>query len=1043
MADNLFHPNCRKKGGSLDKEALNFISRVYQDTSFDGLISLGTKDSDGNYKDIGPVPCTQITQFADEMTILSDHDYYISPNIFSNEIRSKDTLLAINAIVIDVDCHSKDCPSAELEQRIEALIWRLQNDCFDCGELPHPHYIVLTGRGIQLWWCVVPAHAKSFSGNFTDVEHYFASKIDNLISEFPDELLGFSVDPVASSNAAGLFRLPGTVNTHCQKDVEAIFFPGQRLNLKNFRDQFLPLSPRSSKRGNAHIHFKPYTQNSLKAVLLKRLDAVERLRSLRNAPVGGETRNNFCLIYYAMAKPIYGDAEAYRRTQAFNYGFKIPLTDKELGKCLCSARRKNYKYSTQAIIQKLDITADEANMIGLHIAKAKPSSKDKKESRNRQIIDLFNQGLRQKEIAERFGIACSTVSTILKNNPNKIDTLSNQIQELLQSGKTSVEVSQELHCSVRTVERHRINPSASSTSAHRKCDKNSKSTPNIYGLSFRGTGGSPTPDSECTSAAVADGDRPAQQSTAKEDKSLDHLGGNEKLANVEDAAPTWIEAAVLGALLAAEHEGDLYISRTGLRNRVNGFLQYCSVPGRRWTPLTAQQTSDVCDSLCRKGMVAADQSASEGICYFLKDNHIHEKEAAEFLTALNMAQLKNSLSPAVIYQAIQQYETEVGFTLSQEQKDAIILALTKPVVIITGGPGTGKTTTMAALCQVLKNIAPKARVKLCAPTGKAAVHLAGATGLPTSTIHSLIGSKPHKINCDFLIVDEASMVDIKLFHSLLKSIRSSTHIIFCGDPNQLLCVGGGDVLNSMLASGKIPVATLKQVHRQTEGSGIIRLAHQIKNGNSSQPLKITAFLGEDMMFVQSESEDAVKKSVLDTVASLLAAGTNADDIQVLAATNDWCNALNPQLRSILNPGASGGNTLSGYTTGDRVLFLKNDYARKLHNGEVGTVLTVSDGHLEISCDGSTVRYLKKDLGKLAQAYAMTIHKAQGSEYPVVIIPIHISMDPALTRNLIYTAVTRSKRKCILVGSEEALLSALEKTDTHKSLLSERLAGLLP
>ena len=145
----------------------------------------------------------------------------------------------------------------------------------------------------------------------------------------------------------------------------------------------------------------------------------------------------------------------------------------------------------------------------------------------------------------------------------------------------------------------------------------------------------------------------------------------------------------------------------------------------------------------------------------------------------------------------------------------------------------------------------------------------------------------------------------------------------------------------------------------------------------------------------------------------------------------------------MNPAAASSNMLDGYAKGDRILFLENDYTLKLHNGEVGIVHAVSGKHLEISCDGSTVKFRKKDLGKLSLAYAMTIHKAQGSEYPVVIIPVHQSMGQALTRNLIYTGLTRAKKKCILIGSEKTLCSALRRTDPHSSLLSERLARLLP
>lgn len=365
-------------------------------------------------------------------------------------------------------------------------------------------------------------------------------------------------------------------------------------------------------------------------------------------------------------------------------------------------------------------------------------------------------------------------------------------------------------------------------------------------------------------------------------------------------------------MMAEKQDGNLYISHTELRNQVNGFLQYHPAPEHKWIPLTAQQVSDACHALCQKEMVVADQSASRGICYFLKDNYTHERGVADLLTALNTSQPQNCSASTVVCWAIQQYETEACLTLSREQKDAIILALTNPVSIVTGGSGTGKTTLLAALYAMIRILAPGAKIRACAPTGKAAVHLAGATGLPASTIHSLVGSKPHKINCGFLIVDEASMIDTKLFHNLSKSIRNSIRIVFCGDPDQLPCVGGGDVLNTMISSGKIPVATLNQIHRQTEESGIVRLAHQIKSGSLPLSLDLATFLFDDMMFVQLEDEDAVKKSVLDTVASFLATGTNANNIQILVTTNDWCNDLNYKLKFVLNPAVVSGNILNGY-----------------------------------------------------------------------------------------------------------------------------------
>jgi DNA-binding CsgD family transcriptional regulator len=547
----------------------------------------------------------------------------------------------------------------------------------------------------------------------------------------------------------------------------------------------------------------------LEDVLLKRLDAIEKLRSIRNAPLGEERRNDFCFVYYVTANGIYDDAEAYRHTQDFNAGFKNPLSDKELKSSLCSARRKDYKYSVKGIMEKLDITPEEASEIGLHAPKPRLSASNKKENRNKEIIRLFNQGFQQKEIAEKFGIACSTVSTVIKRNADKIDTLSDRIRRLLESGKSLSEVSKELKCSIRTVERHRTNPPKSHTSAYRKCDKNSKNAP-IYGLSFKEKGGGPIPDSERTAPDPVDKGPLSTQTTAKTNEIFSEIdlyepflcgdlsfSQNDALSNVDDTNQARIEAAVMGTLLAAETQDcNLFISSIAMKSQVNGFLQYHADPKRSWIPLTLRQVSDACNNLCQKGLVIADYSATKGDCYFLKHNYSYEKETAELLTALIKSQPKCSLPPTVIFQAIRQYEVVAGFTLSQEQRDAIFLALKKPVAIVTGGPGTGKTAIMAALCHVLKSAAPKARVKLCAPTGKAAVHLSKVTGVTAATMHSL---KSKRINCDFLIIDEASMVDIALLHDTLQMVSKGAHILFLGDTDQLPCIGGGNVLRDMIS----------------------------------------------------------------------------------------------------------------------------------------------------------------------------------------------------------------------------------------------------
>lgn len=1064
MEDLLFLPNCRKTGTFLDEEALNFIKVVFMNKTFDGLIAIATRDSSGSFKTIGPVPCSQIEQFAERMIILPGHDYYLTPNIFSNEKRLEDTLLAINALVIDIDCHSAQYSPNELDQRIENLVWRLKNDCFDCGDLPYPNYIVLTGRGVQLWWCVVPAHAKSFSGNFADVERHFTSKLADLISQFPSELSCFSVDQAASSKTNGFFRFPGTVNTKCGKKVEVITFHDQRLNLADFRDEYLPISSKATRIKTNSTHFRAHTPDALEGVLARRLAALEKLRDMRNAPVGDETRNNFCFLYYVTAKPIYGDVNAYQHTRNFNNEFKAPLTEKELKSCICSARRKNYKYRTKAIMELLDISGEEATEIGLQISKAKPSTtkeankhfNQKKEDRNNKIITMFNQGLRQKAIAEQIGISCSTVCKIIKDNADEIVTLSDRIRILLENGKIPAEVSKELNCSVRTVERYKASPTRSRTSVSRRCDKNSENKPPIYGLSFGGEGGGPAPGQKAIPTVSETEDQQFKQTPVKENKCPDSLGeadpygpffrgempfsDNDALTSAfEDTAPARLEAAALGTLmLAEERDGNLYINQSAMMWQMNYFLRHFSAPGRSQPALTDQQVSDTCSALCQQGLAVADYSATEGVCYFLEDNYVNEKEAAKFLSALISSQPKYIPDAAAIPSAIQQYEVETGLALSAGQKDAIHLALTNPFAVITGGPGTGKTVTMAALCRVLKIVAPAARVKLCAPTGKATVHLSEITGVQAKTIHTL---KASKINCDWLIIDEASMVDVSLLRNTLKMVSQGAHILFVGDSHQLPCIGGGNVLRDLLLSERIPVMQLSQVYRQDEQSGIIKYANAIRETQNSILLPDSSSITDDICFIPLEDASEIEREVTKIAESLKNMGLSDSNIQVLAPTKEWTRTLNTQLKSVFNPGAKGCKS-DIFTVGDRVIYTENDYARNLHNGQAGTVVSTTKNTLIVDYGGQTVRHKKAAMEHLELAYAMTIHKAQGSEFPVVIIPVHSSMGPVLSRNLVYTAITRAKTKCVIVGSEQALRMALGRTlaGTHQSLLAERLVN---
>lgn len=1003
---NEFLPNHVDKDHLAGSQTIDFAKFVYSDTSFNGYVVLAIRTS-RNFTEI-PVSITQLPAYVEKMSVYQNADYYISSNIFSTIKRSSDTLFALNAIVVDIDCHREKYSPNELSQRIKALIWRLLNDGFSDVDFPKPNFVVSTGRGVHLWWCTVPAYAKSFGQNFSDVNHHFASKIKEFLAEFPTELGCFTVDPVASSNAAGFFRLPGTVNTHCGKVAEPIFIHNQRLNLKDFRDQFLPMSTRCKRMGNPNCRFHPPVKSDLVGMAVARLNAFEKLRDLRNAPVGNETRNNFCFLFFVTAKSIYGDKEAYDRTLAFNEGFKCPLTKKELKDCLYSARYKDYQYRTETIVDFLAVTADEARLVGFSCSAKQPSAKDGKKDRDRRIIDLFNQGKNQREIANELQISRQTVNKVIKANAQNIVTLSSKILELKRTGKTAREISSELGCSIRTVERHSNGSSKLCTSVrgNRQTVKVSKNLP-IYGCPL--VGGEEKPNEPPTNAAAVTENKlpqPVEKLVAAlpaitADR-LDEICSllqmfpdyfadvdtyipfkegiltfteNDAIAAVADTASVRIEAAILGVLTAAmDQDGDLFIDRCDIVDWVNGFLQLHSAPSRICDRLEEAQINTVCTSLCDRKVIFADQTH-----IYLYNSYTIEYETAQYLARMAANTPQMSFSKADVSLALQACSRNIKINLTGEQNEAIITALTNSVSIITGGPGTGKTTIMAALYNAILCLNHNAKIRACAPTGKAAVRLTEVLGISAQTIHSLIGTQGRRIKCDYLIVDETSMVSIELLHQLLQAVRSSTHIIFVGDPDQLPCIGGGNPLRDMIASRQIPVITLHQPFRQLGRNAIIEYAHEVISLEVVDKLPpCSSKIDDQLCFIHAESGQEVEDKVAEIARKLVQDRmVRPEDIQVLSPSLDFCGRLNPCLREILNSGCQ--NSKDQFCPGDRIIYSENNYISKICNGQVGTVLSTSEKRITVDYNGHIVEHTAKDFDKLALAYAISVHKAHTSE----------------------------------------------------------------
>jgi exodeoxyribonuclease V alpha subunit len=379
--------------------------------------------------------------------------------------------------------------------------------------------------------------------------------------------------------------------------------------------------------------------------------------------------------------------------------------------------------------------------------------------------------------------------------------------------------------------------------------------------------------------------------------------------------------------------------------------------------------------------------------------------------------------------------------LSLEQQSAIQTALSHPVSVLTGGPGTGKTTCIQLLITRLESSSK--HYALASPTGRAAKRLSEATGRPASTIHRLLGYSPaegfkhntrNPLPIDLLVVDEASMLDLLLAHHLLKAVPPEAHLLLVGDVDQLPSVGAGDVLRDVIASGIAPVTRLTEIFRQEAGSDIITNAHRINRGNMpifSPAPKAGDRSGDFFLF---PAEDAIGAAdwILDVVCERIPQTFNLEskaDIQVLAPMYRGpvgVNALNERLQAALNPSSAKKpeKTLFGQTfrRGDKVMQTQNDYDKDVYNGDIGFVsdLSLVEHSLSVTFDNRQVSYDWSEADQLTLAYAVSVHKAQGSEFPAVVAPVVTQHYLMLQRNLLYTAITRAQQLCVLVGNRRAI-----------------------
>ena len=396
---------------------------------------------------------------------------------------------------------------------------------------------------------------------------------------------------------------------------------------------------------------------------------------------------------------------------------------------------------------------------------------------------------------------------------------------------------------------------------------------------------------------------------------------------------------------------------------------------------------------------------------------------------------------------------QTGVEYDSIQAAAIQQAVASKVMVLTGGPGTGKTTTTQGIIAALK--ACGLRILLAAPTGRAAKRMSEATGMEAKTIHRLLEFKPDQgyqrnednpLEGDVLIVDESSMIDILLMYSLMKALPVHMRLILVGDIDQLPSVGAGNVLRDIIDSGEVPVTRLTRIFRQAQSSRIVMNAHRINQGIFPD---ISNGKETDFFFMQEEDPEKTVSTIVTLVQKRLpqAYKEKVSHIQVLTPMQRGtvgANSLNLALQQALNP---GGESLSrsGYVfrKGDRVMQVKNNYDKEVFNGDIGFIesVEVENRTLWVDYDGKRVEYEASELDEIVLAYATTIHKSQGSEYPIVIMPVLMTHYVMLQRNLIYTGITRAKKVCILIGTGKALAYAVrnQTVDKRNTRLKERLS----
>ena len=518
--------------------------------------------------------------------------------------------------------------------------------------------------------------------------------------------------------------------------------------------------------------------------------------------------------------------------------------------------------------------------------------------------------------------------------------------------------------------------------------------------------------------------------------------------------------------------------RSGVRyvlsEAVNGMghmylpIELLSEQAQRVLGATAETIDHVVRGLLVEGGLVAEEVNGERAVY-LPQTHEAETEVARRLIRQKKSIRPGGLSERALVGQIEDYERDEGVTLCAEQREAVLAAAMEGIAVVTGGPGTGKTTSINCIIRLMQRMG---KVELCAPTGRAAKRMSEATGCPARTIHRLLEysgegqgfakDEDDPLDADVVIVDEMSMVDVFLMRSLLRALRPGARLVLVGDADQLPSVGAGNVLRDLIDAGAVRVVRLTEIFRQAQQSMIVVNAHRINRGE----YPVFRVKDTDFFVERKENPAQAAQTVVGLVQSRLPKYLNADglrSIQVMAPMkrgDAGVFALNRALQQALNPPSSSRPELTRgdciFRLGDKVMQVRNDYdvewtspdkdGTGVFNGDIGYIVEVNRGESELTVefdDGRRAVYDAGMLDELEPAYCMSVHKSQGSEFDAVVLPLFSGPPMLMTRNLLYTAVTRARRLVVIVGRESCVRAMVDNNHVLRrySGLAQRLRGV--